>query len=262
MILQESHAAIPAERKKRIMEYIEASGSAQIKELALVFAVSEATVRRDLAELDDEGRIERTHGGAILRTGLQQKAYFPDSSADFLAKEKKAIAQYAATLVGDGESIYLDAGSITYQLAQCLTAHHSLSLVTSDLRVAGAVVFHPTTSVIVTGGSKKGSSNVLTGAMTASFLRGIHVDKCFLSADAIDFDYGISDVDFSIANVKKMAMGASHKVFLLADHTRFGKTMFAKICDMDEISLIISDKALEESYIRRMKQHKIAFYLA
>ena len=254
---------IPAERKKRIIDYISLNGSAQIKELSMQFAVSEATIRRDLTELQADGLIERTHGGAVLRKlSAPREEQFVPAGMGMMIDEKRTIARYAASLVQDGEIIYLDAGSTTFELAKELTKHINLSVVTCDLHIAGNVVFHPSTNVVVTGGNKRRGTSTLTGIITANFLRDIHADKCFLGANGVNFDYGVSSIDFYASSTKRIAAQASDVVYLLADHTKFGKTAFSKVCSLAEIDLIITDKALDNRFTRVMDEKSIAYFLA
>ncbi|WP_312645305.1 DeoR/GlpR family DNA-binding transcription regulator [Hydrogenoanaerobacterium sp.] len=253
---------IPAERKKRILEYIKDNGSAQIKELSVSFSVSEATIRRDLSELDEEGLIERTHGGAILSSAktIAEPAY--SAKLNVQSDDEKAIAQHVSALIKDGDSVFLDSGSTTYQIAKCLTGHHNLTVVTYDLCIANTIPFHHSTSLIVTGGVKKEGDNLLTGGLTVEFIRNIHVDKAILSVDAIDLDFGVSSSDFIQAIVKKMIVGAGDQIYLVADHTKFGKAVFAKICDLKEIDLLITDSGIDEKHLQRFKQEKICYQLA
>lgn len=254
--------AIPAERKKRILEYIEDNGSAQIKELSVSFSVSEATIHRDLSELHEEGLIERTHGGAILSGTKTIAELIHSPNLNVQLDNKKAIAEHVSSMIADGESVFLDAGSTTYQIAKCLTNHRNLTIVTYDLYIANTVNFHSSATLIVTGGIKKEGRNLLTGALTVDFMRNIHVDKAILSVDAVDVDFGVSDSDYVQAGVKRLIVGAGDKVFLAVDHTKFGKAQFAKICDLNEIDLVITDDGLDSVYRQRMDRDKIRYHLA
>ncbi len=253
----ENKSLLPAERRNRILEFIEKYKSAQIKELAATIEISEATIRRDLEILSSEGLIKRTHGGAIIPS--QSTSFEPLYSEKFSdsVEEKRLIGEKAASLVKDGDTLILDSGSTTYQIAKHLIHHRNLTIITHDLIIASNVEFHPSTIVMVTGGIKREGFNVLIGSHVETLLRTVKVDKSFLSADAIDINHGITNATFAEVAIKELIISAAKKVFLVADHSKFGNIALVKVCPIEEVDYIITDSGIEESSLEALKRTDI-----
>ncbi len=243
---------IPAERLKAVLAYIEANGSAQIRELADNQSVSEATVRRDLDELEKSGFIQRTHGGAML---LDQGASFEriyNDKMNLNLAEKRRIGAAAAVYAKEGSTIFLDSGTTSLQVALQLCSVPNLTIITHDLYIAAAVKFHPTTTVIVTGGIKREGYNLLVGSLVENFIRDLRVDVVFLTADAVDIDFGVSNANYIEAGIKTALSKVGKQIILTADATKFGKTAVARVCPLDRVHLVITDDALSEDIKARL----------
>lgn len=256
---------IPAERKKRIFSYILQNGCAQIRELSNVFLVSEATVRRDLAELETEGYIERTHGGAVLSgTRLTAERGFTSFQFDIPhLEEKKSIAEHMASYIPNGDRVFLDVGTTAFEIAKRLHTHRDLTVVTCDLVIASMVEFHPSSTLIVTGGIKReGGHHLLMGTLAVEFLKNIHLDKAILSVDAIDPDYGLSHSDYTDAVIKRLVTQIADQVYVAADHSKFGRPTLARVCGLDKVDRLVTDDGLSPIYHRRLRQKGVPFFLA
>jgi Transcriptional regulators of sugar metabolism len=257
----DDQTAIPAERMKLILAFIEEKGSAQVKELAKAQKVSEATIRRDLAELEKMGSVKRTHGGAILfGHSAPYERVFPDKS-DLQSAEKRRIGALASRYVSDGDTVFLDYGTTVLQLSLNLGEKRNLTVITNDLNIANAIVLHPTSSLIITGGIRRGSSNVLVGSVAENFIRQIRVDKVFLSADAVDPEFGVSNSDFDGTEIKTLVVQAGKEVILLADKTKFGRTALARICQFSELDRIITDLGMPQPMIKKITEQGVALEL-
>lgn len=236
---------LPATRRTSILRYVNSSGSATIKELSSLLNVSEATIRRDLNELSSENMIERIHGGAQTlqdRCTSFESAYRDKST--FMVEEKARIGFCAASYINDGDTILLDSGTTTLQIALNLAEKRNITVITNDLHIANSIELDPTSTLIVTGGIRRSGFGVLTGAMVQDFIRGIRVDKAFLSADAIDVDFGVSNATFHEVDQKKALIHSAQKVYLVSDHTKFGNVALIRVCDLRNIDLLITDNAL------------------
>lgn len=246
---------LPIERQDSILQYIRTHGSAQIKELSVLMGVSEATIRRDLDELDHSGKVERTHGGAICNhngTSFERKH---EEKMSIMEEEKRRIAQAAASFVSEGDTIFLDSGTTTFLLGTLLSDIPNLTIITYDIIIAYSLALHPTSTLIVTGGVRRsGYNNVLIGVQTENFLRDLHVDKTFLGADAIDINFGVSNSNYMEAEVKKQAAKIGRHTFLLTDHSKFGNTALSKVCSLDEIDVLITDKNTPQSFVNPLKK--------
>ncbi len=257
----EEQQFIPAERMKQILAFIEEKGSVQVKELAGFQQVSEATIRRDLIELEQQGTIRRTHGGAVIVTRSTSYERVYQDKTMLQAAEKKRIGVAASRYISNGDTIFLDTGTTIYQLGRALHEKQNLTVITNDLCIASSVVLHPSSELIVTGGVRRECFNVLIGSITENFVRNLRLDKVFLSADAVDVEFGVSNANFIEAEIKTVAVHAGKEVILLADKTKFGKTALKRVCTLSEVDRIISDTGLSPAIVSQMAERGMALEL-
>ena len=237
----ERYPKIPAGRQRQVLAYIEKHKSAQIKEIADYFGVSEATARRDLDDLDMAGYIIRTHGGAVKKERGTSFEEIHSKKMQMMLDCKKRIAKTAASLVQPGDSVFLDAGTTTYFIAQELSQTPNLMLFTYDLFIANAVSIHPSSTLAVTGGIRRNDYNVLVGSDVEEYIRRLHVNKVFLGADAIDQEFGVSNANLLETSIKRLLLKAGNKVILVSDHSKLGRTALSKVCSLSELDGIVMD---------------------
>ena len=245
---------VPAEHQQKIIEYIRQHGSAQIKELSEMLFVSEATVRRDLDELHLSGSLERTHGGAIYRrqgTSFERRY---EEKMTLMEAEKREIATEALKEISPGDTLFLDSGTTSYFLGRALGGIPDLTVFTYDLMVAYSCELHPSSTITITGGTRRqGHNNVLLGMQAVDFIRGLKVDKVFLGADAVDLSC-VSNSNVPEAEIKKAAVEAGESVYLLIDHTKIGQRALAKVCTLDCIDTLITDRGILPEHLAEMKK--------
>lgn len=250
----EKNTYIPAERQKKMMEYIEANTSAQIHELAEKFHVSEATVRRDLDDLDQQGALKRTHGGAIkVDRSTAYESMYSEKIGQML-EEKHRIANSAAQMVHTGDTVLIDSGTTTFFIAQALSHHENLTIITNDLYIAYQTPLHPSSTLIVTGGTRRQGRQELVGTVTENFIRDTHVDIAFIGVDGIDLTGGATNANFAEVGVKRLMLEAAARGVIVADHSKFGRIALARICDIKEASLILTDTGIEGDMLTRLKK--------
>lgn len=255
---------IPAERQNQILEYIDFNKSAQISELAMYFHVSEATVRRDLDELAHGGKIERTHGGAIsiARESTSFERLYSEKVM-LMPAEKQRIALSAAALVKAGDTLLLDSGTTTLFLAQKLEQIENLTVITYDLHIADTINLHSSSTMIVTGGVRRGNDfHSLQGHMVDDFISKVNVNIAFMGADAVSVKRGYANANLQEVNAKRKALEISSTKVLLADHTKFGKAALVNICGIEAFDYIISDKGLDESTAKEIQDMGVELILA
>lgn len=226
------------ERHNKIIQFINAGQPVKVIDLSSLFAVSEATIRRDLQELEDLGLIRRTHGGAVSAQ-LGSELSFQDREVCLL-NEKKAIAAAAASMIKDGETILLDAGTTTREIARALCGK-KITVATNSMNIATVFTEEPDIEVLLLGGVWRKSIHSLIGPLTNSMLKLFCFDKVFLAANGIDCALGATTQNIAEAETKRAMLHAGKTTILVADHSKFEKKAFAKICSLDEISLIITD---------------------
>ena len=250
----EKNTYIPAERQKKMMEYIEANTSAQIHELAEKFHVSEATVRRDLDDLDRQGALRRTHGGAIkVDRSTSYESMYSEKISQML-DEKHRIAEYAAKMVHPGDTVLIDSGTTTFFIAQALSHHENLTIITNDLYIAYQTPIHPSSTLIVTGGVRRQGRQELVGTITENFIRDSHVDVAFIGVDGIDMTGGATNANFSEVGVKRLMLSSATRSVIAADHSKFGRVALARICDLKEASLLLTDLGLDPDIHNRLRK--------
>jgi len=240
---------IPAERRQKILQFIREAGAASIATLSSLLKVSEATVRRDLDELSKEELVIRSHGGAVYRNEGSSTVYEPGYRSRIHAniEEKRRIAFKAAERVQNGSSLILDSGSTALEIARSLQGKERLTVVTIDIRVAMELARMKGIQVMVTGGILREGLYTLYGSHAESLLDELSVDLAFLSAYGID-ESGVSTVNPFQVPVKRKMIQVARRVIVTADHTKFGKRLFSRICTFDEIDEIITDSGLDPKY--------------
>lgn len=229
------------ERQMRIVEFVQLHRKATVAQLTSQFGVSSATIRNDLRDLERRGFILRTHGGAMAKTksryeeALQQRQVHNQ-------REKEAIAQSALTLIDDGDTIILDAGTTALELAKLLYQKRDLTIITNDISVAGVVCDHSEGQLILVGGLIRKRFRWAVGSLAEQTLSGLLVDKAFMAANSFDLEKGASTPDLELANTKRAMMSIASRVFLLCDHEKFGTHSFAQFARVDDFDTIITDR--------------------
>ncbi len=235
-----------------MIEYIMVNKSAQIHELAARFSVSEATVRRDLDDLDRQGLIKRTHGGAIKLDRSTSFEHVYSEKLNLMPDVKHRLAKRAAAMVQNGDTVLIDAGTTTYYIAQALVKHEELTLITNDLYIAHNVQIHPSSTLIVTGGTRRQGRQELVGSLTENFIRESHVNVAFIGADGIDVEHGVTNANFAEVGIKRLMLAAGMRTVLAVDHSKFGKVALAKVCDMADFTTILTDSGLDDDMLEQI----------
>jgi DeoR/GlpR family transcriptional regulator of sugar metabolism len=240
------------ERHRQILELLDAMGSVVMNDLVERFNVSDMTIRRDLDSLEGQGLLRRVRGGAV---GAQGRSYEPP----FLVRnsknqeEKQRIAQAAADLIENGDSIALDVGTTTLEIAHQLSEKRNLTIVTACLHVANVLAQHPDIRVIVTGGILRPTELSLVGHLAERAFREFFVDKLFLGVGGIDFDAGLTEFNLEDALVKRAAIQNAKETIVVADSSKFGRVAFTEIAPLSAMSRLITDGGLAEEIQVRLE---------
>jgi len=244
------------ERKIKIVEYIQEHKKASVAELCSEYAVSSATIRNDLRELEETGSIIRTHGGALVKTktGLelttkQKRITNPG--------EKKKIAAAALDFVENGDTIIIDTGTTTIELARLLQKKENITVVTNDLSIASVLEDFSGIMVILMGGNLRKGFHCTVGAGGKTLLSGLTVDKAFMGANGFTFEKGATTPDLQHAETKKMMVAIAEQVILLCDQTKIGRNAFAQFASIEDIDIMITDK-LQKEEIARLTEEGIS----
>lgn len=249
------------QRRMKILELIQEEGSARVSNLSRIFKVSEPTVRQDLEKLEEEGYINREHGGAFLRSVPQQVKNLSLHHMENMDK-KIRIGKKAAELVHDDESIILDAGSTTTEIARNLLSKKNLKIITDALNIALLLGTESSFEIMVTGGEFKAPTLSLTGERAAQFFSQLHVAKCFLAVGGISLEAGLMYPGLSDLYPKKAMIDAASEVYLVADSTKIGKTAFASLGPIDLVNYLITDDGISDSDKKRIEEKGVKVIIA
>ena len=229
------------ERQEQILNYINEKQHVKTQELAQAFDASLVTIRNDINELAKRGLVIKTHGGAVCcqhspNMEIPSVIRFQEN-----IESKQAIASLAVQLIEDGDVIILDSGSTTLEIARRITAQN-VTVITDDIKIAVTLADRGGISLMMTGGTLLPSVYTLVGAQAINFIRTIRVKKLFLGCDAIDFEWGISNRTMEEIQVKDAMIHAAHEVIAVADCSKFNRQVFARLCGMEALNTLITDR--------------------
>lgn len=249
------------ERQRRILERMRQGEAVKVADLSAEFGVSESTIRRDLRALEQSGLLERTHGGALPAERTLDEPTFAEKTTRSTG-EKLAIARAAAAMVQEGESIILDTGTTTLEIARLLRQRRRLTVVTNSLPIAAELSDLPGIEVMVTGGAVKGNTLALVGPTAEQMLAGINVDRVFLGTNGIDLQRGLTTPTQAEAAVKRRMIAAARQVVVVADHTKIGKVAFATVAPVTGMHVLITDAAADAEAVRQLTGRGVQVLLA
>lgn len=251
---------IAAERRAAILSIVRSQGVASLRDLAAATHTSEVTVRRDLRALEEAGVLARRHGGAVLPGGLSHEQSYREKSR-VAAVEKAAIAELACALVHEGDAIVVGAGSTTLELARRLGRFRDLTVVTTSMLVAQELA--PTrVEVVVTGGSLRGSTYALVGAMADLNLGSMRVQRAFLSGNGLSVERGLSTPNMQVASTDRAIADAAAEVVVLADHTKLGVDTMCQTVPPDRLNHVVTDWQADEALLDRLRERGVAVHVA
>ncbi|MFD2115536.1 DeoR/GlpR family DNA-binding transcription regulator [Paenibacillus yanchengensis] len=234
------------ERKRHIMERIEAEEKVSVDELASTFSVSRETIRRYLNELEAQGKLKKVYGGAIrIAYGKVEPSYTERETHYTL--EKSLIGKKAAELVQPNEFIYIDEGSTPMKIVPHLLDITNLTIITNSFSTANLIKDYTlqnafTGKLIFLGGEVNAYHQRVSGTFSEKMLEQFHVDKAFVSVDGMTMKHGITSLDAAKATLSSRVIANAKESIIVADHSKIGVRDYYKIADLKEIDYIISDK--------------------
>ncbi|WP_027410314.1 DeoR/GlpR family DNA-binding transcription regulator [Anoxybacteroides tepidamans] len=226
------------ERHRLILELLEEKKVVKLQELVEATSSSESTIRRDLSQLEKEKKLRRVHGGAALLHQKREELSVLEKSMKNI-DEKRIIAKYAASLVQDGDCIYLDAGTTTLEMIPHLNAR-DIIVVTNGVTHLDALLEKEIPTYLL-GGMIKKKTKALIGRGALSSLENYSFDKCFIGVNGVHFEYGYTTPDPEEAMVKSLAIKLSRQAYVLADHSKINESTFAKIADLQAAAIITDE---------------------
>ena len=230
-------------------------GVKTISELSGELGVSEATVRRDLEQLEAKGVLRRVHGGAELLSLRKEEPVY-EEKASLNALEKSRIAELAAKFINDSDTIFLDGGSTVLELAKNLPRKKDLTVVTNSLMAAFELMEKECRLVLV-GGEFRKLSRTLVGPLTGKILEGLRFSKAFLGTLGFDPEEGLSTTSINEAYTKELVMRQSERVIVLADSSKIGCSSFVRNGALEDIDILVTDGKIPPGALNILKDHNI-----
>ena len=242
------------ERKQIIVDLLKDKGRIVVPELCELFNTSPATIRNDLNELQKAGLLQRTHGGAILNKQVSLERPFVQE-VDHLA-EKQALAKYAITLINDGDTIVIDTGTTTMELAKLLHTKNRLTIVLNDINIASELERSCNANIVLIGGYMRRGLHCTVGPLASAALQNIKVDKAFIATNGLTID-GLSTPDMYQADIKKRMIEIADHTIVLADSSKFGNSSFQLFARLDDFDTLVTDENADADGLNRFREHGI-----
>jgi DeoR family transcriptional regulator of aga operon len=243
-----------SKRRERILSLLREQGSVQVDELSTRFHVSTQTIRQDLNFLEKLGTAARSYGGAVLRDGQQAPA--PEAALEtkrgLNSAEKLSIGKLAASLIQSGESIILDSGTTTLQIANQIPSGLDITVVTNDLAIANELAGREGLQLLMLGGALRRKNMSLFGTQAERAVQELSVDKLFLGVDGFDMHKGVTTHFEAEAILNRMMCDAAREIIVVTDSSKFGKVCLHKIIEPGRISKLITDARVSPEVLEEL----------
>ena len=238
------------ERRQQLSEVLARRGFADLSALAAELGVSESTVRRDLTQLEEEGVARRTHGGAVFVSDRFSALNYSAREMTAVA-EKQAIGRMVASLIEDGETILLDGGTTTFQVAKNLLSR-TLQVVTNSLPIANVLSCAGNIELTFVGGYIYPRTGVALGPIVVQTLAPLHVNKAIISTAGVT-EEGLFNANMLMVESEQRMMASADEVIVVADSSKFGHKALARICGWDQVDRVVTDDRLAPEWQERLR---------
>ncbi len=247
---------LSVERQLKIAELIDRNKGIRTSELSSMFDVSEMTILRDLSFLEQQGVLKRVYGGAIAAKNSTQEI----SSIlrkEIHSEEKDIIAKKALKLITDGDSLFLDSSTTALALAKKLSGRINLTIISNGFDVLNELKANPDMKVISPGGELNKTTFTFVGPYTDNMLKEFFADKAFISIAGISLSAGLTVENQVQSHVKKIMLKNALQRIVLVDSSKFDKVKLSRVCGLDEVTTVVTDKKPSQQYLNFFKKHNI-----
>lgn len=244
------------ERRDSIIQILYNEGKVRVDRLSEKFSVTSVTIRNDLDFLERKGILHRTHGGALLRKNVYEDPTLEEKQK-LHTREKQRIGQKAVDLIKDGDSILLDSGTTTLEIARRLKGKENLTIMTNAIKIALDLATKDDVTVMLTGGTIRRESYSLVGPDAEAAIRNYNFDKLFLGVDGLDLKYGLTTPNPMEAQLNRMMVQKASEVIAVTDSSKLGRHSFSHICELDEIGTIITDNNIMPEFEAQLENKQI-----
>lgn len=246
-------------RIKQIQQYIMEHSTATLDELVNVFNVSKNTIRRDIQELVEGGEIKKVYGG-VTAVQLTPLLSFNERKTRNRS-EKQRIAKAAASFINEGDIIYIDSGTTTLGMLEFIK-HLELTLITSNLDFILGALPYGNLNVISTGGVLERKTKSFASIKNTDLLKAYNINKAFMASSGISLSGGVTNSSPLESEIKQIVTHKSREVFLLADHSKFGKHALMTYCNLEDIDYLITGSMPGDDYLQYALEHEIKLVVA
>lgn len=250
------------QRKKTILSRLATEERIYVPELANLLEVSTETIRRDLDRLEKQGKLKKVYGGAVLKTtaadGLEPSF---ETKRLINQPEKQAIAKAAASLIEDGDIIMIGNGTTSMELVRYISDRKNVSLITLSVPVLNLALEVFKGKIIFVGGEVDTHLQSTYGSLAQLTLKQMRANKAFIGVGGISAENGISDYELNEAQMSQILMERCDELIVMADHTKFGESTFAHICELEKTSVIVSDWNCPAKWKKILKEHHVSLLL-
>lgn len=244
------------ERRNAILEKLQAERRVVVSELSILYDVSEETIRRDLEKLENEGYVIKSYGGAVLNENANLDLPFNiRKNKNVVGKQK--IADIISQTIHDGDFLFMDASSTAVAIAKNIKGKKGLTIITNSLEIAIELLDVPECKVISTGGEIVSTAFGLVGHVTDKTIRSYYVDKAIISSKGFDLEKGFTDSDERHANNKRSMLESARVKILAIDSSKFDRVSFAKIGDLRDITMVVTDVKPEERWLKKFAEFNV-----
>ncbi len=246
-----AHSNIEVRRAKSA-DILSRKGFMSLTELAHVVGVSESTARRDLEALERQGIVTRTHGGVVYVKGSPSHSLAFADRQTAAVTEKEAIARAVAELIPAGQTVILNGGTTCYQVARAIQCRH-LNVITNSVPIGSLLSADLATEVTLIGGYVYPRTGVALGAMAEQQIGGLHATQLIFSCAGVT-DQAAFNANQMMVDVERRMMDIAEKIILAVDHTKFGMRSVVKLCDLDEVDVIVTDSGVGAETLKRLRE--------
>lgn len=239
-------------RHQQIMQRVRQQGFVSIDDLAQTFDLTPQTIRRDINELCRIGMLRRYHGGAGLPSSVENVAY---KARQVMHQDaKRQIARKIASQIPDQASLFMTLGTTTEEIAKALLEHEGLRVITNNLNVASVLSNNDSFEVIIAGGVVRSRDRGITGEATIDFMRQFRVDYGIIGISGIDVDGVLLDFDYREVRVVQAIMTNSRRVWLAADHSKFGRNAMVRLGHLQDLDAVFTEREPPETWLKLLEE--------
>jgi DeoR family transcriptional regulator of aga operon len=260
--MEDSLKRSTVDRREKIMNLLAENGKVYVDELSSMFKVSEVTIRNDLDQLEKKNHLIRARGGALKMEGQVAMDFNLSEKHKLHYPEKSRIGKKAAGLIANSETIILDSGTTTAEIARNLGNLENITVITNAINIVNILIQYPSIQVIIPGGYLRQNSLSLVGPFASRSLKSLYVDKVFIGVDGFDPVLGAFTPNIEEAYLNEIMIDIAKEVILVADSSKFNRKSLAHICPLNKIDLIVTDEGLDPSDRKKLEDNGVKVLIA